>query len=824
VKHTKEQSPIFAQFLDCVWQVTVQLPTHFEFDGRLLLALLDLVASCRFGNFLHSSERERVEARVWQSTASVWVHVDRHRADFLNPLYAPPPPPPSSSSTPKAAGGDGAAPVLALLPVVGASRLRLWTAFFQRWDPNARPAILVAAPPVAPVALEAAAANTPPPPPPLQRLFAVHAQSLCPAEGTLALRVAELEAKLDAAGKTLLLKSEEEAAAAALSDFEKAPPEREAACEAAVLEASARVQAAEAAVAEAEATAASCVAASRRGVGGSGGVGSSGVDSEGAGVQARCAQVWPHMSGSAHGFAWSTVSSAGAGASADAGGTAWGEAEPGGGGAWLDSDRASLPSSVAWIPDEASNNCNHCFATFTVFNRRHHCRGKRASLAGNASLGVRLLLPSSSLPHRCRLALVFSFLSPPFVLFFHFSFGAGCGKLFCENHSPKRWRRGGGLYGPDAVRTAGQGDGESPGEDWVKERLCDGCFDPLAAPGNDGGSSAHGDGAGSVHGGGSRSDSLSGFRVRSNFKKLMPQGVRRGVKSAFKGTVNAAKRASGLGAPHGAPHKSTQPLGGSNSMASPASQRGAPPPPQASSQASQAPPTPMLAVPLSPGGSRLPSANSLSKGAEWEGNVDDDNTLPGRGIAAGANHLGSRAEDGDDHDDHDDYDDYDDPRDGDLGAASRGAPDGGGGGGWDEDAVSDDDASDDDSDDDDLRAAVLARRRLLVAGAAVGHRATATTPTGPQVPGQLSRLESATRASGAGGVGRRAFLKSCGLERFLPALDDFGFEDLNELLDPRLVTDKDLLGPDIGMTPADVEAFRAAVARATATHDAPHRV
>ena len=42
-------SPIFVQFLDCVWQLQNQNPTHFEYNSRYLLTLADQIYSCRFG-------------------------------------------------------------------------------------------------------------------------------------------------------------------------------------------------------------------------------------------------------------------------------------------------------------------------------------------------------------------------------------------------------------------------------------------------------------------------------------------------------------------------------------------------------------------------------------------------------------------------------------------------------------------------------------------------------------------------------------------------------------------------------------------------------
>ena len=66
-------SPVFMQFLDCVYQVVAMYPEAFEFNTRYLLDLSDHVYSCRFGNFLCDTEREReTVAGIRQRTHSVW--------------------------------------------------------------------------------------------------------------------------------------------------------------------------------------------------------------------------------------------------------------------------------------------------------------------------------------------------------------------------------------------------------------------------------------------------------------------------------------------------------------------------------------------------------------------------------------------------------------------------------------------------------------------------------------------------------------------------------------------------------------------------------
>ncbi|MGH0122876.1 UNVERIFIED_CONTAM: hypothetical protein FKN15_023836 [Acipenser sinensis] len=54
-----DRSPIFVQFIDCVWQMTKQFPTAFEFNELFLMTILDNLYSCRFGTFLYNCESVR---------------------------------------------------------------------------------------------------------------------------------------------------------------------------------------------------------------------------------------------------------------------------------------------------------------------------------------------------------------------------------------------------------------------------------------------------------------------------------------------------------------------------------------------------------------------------------------------------------------------------------------------------------------------------------------------------------------------------------------------------------------------------------------------
>ncbi|XP_053534767.1 myotubularin-related protein 2-like [Ictalurus punctatus] len=51
-----ERSPLFVQFIDCVWQMMRQFPSASEFKELFLIPILDRPYSCLFGTFLYSSE------------------------------------------------------------------------------------------------------------------------------------------------------------------------------------------------------------------------------------------------------------------------------------------------------------------------------------------------------------------------------------------------------------------------------------------------------------------------------------------------------------------------------------------------------------------------------------------------------------------------------------------------------------------------------------------------------------------------------------------------------------------------------------------------
>ncbi|CAB9529005.1 Myotubularin-related protein [Seminavis robusta] len=126
-------SPVFLQFLDCVWQIVQQFPECFEFTTTYILELSDHIYSCRFGNMLCDTEREReLVAGIRQRTYSVWDHLEQDPNDpnsdpeaklWRNPHYDP---------SPTAGGGVLLMPMSTLL-----RNVTLWRERHARSGPKA---------------------------------------------------------------------------------------------------------------------------------------------------------------------------------------------------------------------------------------------------------------------------------------------------------------------------------------------------------------------------------------------------------------------------------------------------------------------------------------------------------------------------------------------------------------------------------------------------------------------------------------------------------------------------------------------------------------
>ena len=116
-----QRSPVFVQFIDCVWQLLRQAPTLFEFTEEFLIAVLDHVYDCRFGTFLFNWESQRKKADYRNKTVSLWSYMlDPGQADlFINKVY---------QFTPKEIKESSC------YPSVDVRRIVLWEAYHMRYN------------------------------------------------------------------------------------------------------------------------------------------------------------------------------------------------------------------------------------------------------------------------------------------------------------------------------------------------------------------------------------------------------------------------------------------------------------------------------------------------------------------------------------------------------------------------------------------------------------------------------------------------------------------------------------------------------------------
>uniref|UniRef100_A0A0N5BTJ5 Myotubularin phosphatase domain-containing protein n=1 Tax=Strongyloides papillosus TaxID=174720 RepID=A0A0N5BTJ5_STREA len=84
-----DYSPLFLQWIDCIWQVFTFLPGSFEFNEQFLISIIDQSLSNKFGNFITNSEKERNIHSIKKNTNSLWSYLLDNIAKYQNPLYNP---------------------------------------------------------------------------------------------------------------------------------------------------------------------------------------------------------------------------------------------------------------------------------------------------------------------------------------------------------------------------------------------------------------------------------------------------------------------------------------------------------------------------------------------------------------------------------------------------------------------------------------------------------------------------------------------------------------------------------------------------------------
>lgn len=118
---TKDQSPTFLMFLDCVYQIHQQFPCSFEFNEQFLVTLFEHSYASQFGTFLANCDKERHDWNLAKTTVSLWSMLNRTSIllTYLNPMYEP------NNNV--------------IWPTVAPQSLVLWSGMYLRWVLDQKP-------------------------------------------------------------------------------------------------------------------------------------------------------------------------------------------------------------------------------------------------------------------------------------------------------------------------------------------------------------------------------------------------------------------------------------------------------------------------------------------------------------------------------------------------------------------------------------------------------------------------------------------------------------------------------------------------------------
>ncbi|XP_069495311.1 phosphatidylinositol-3,5-bisphosphate 3-phosphatase MTMR6 isoform X1 [Ambystoma mexicanum] len=119
----KEMSPVFLQFLECVWHLTEQYPRAFEYTEVFLLQIHEHVHSCQFGNFLGNCQKEREDLMLKEKTYSLWPYLLSNQEKYLNPLY----------------DSDNSQKLTILEPFTLPFNFKFWRRMFHQFDNSMHP-------------------------------------------------------------------------------------------------------------------------------------------------------------------------------------------------------------------------------------------------------------------------------------------------------------------------------------------------------------------------------------------------------------------------------------------------------------------------------------------------------------------------------------------------------------------------------------------------------------------------------------------------------------------------------------------------------------
>jgi len=107
-----ERSPIFLQFIDCVFQLLKQHPSAFEFNEVFLIEILDSLFNCKYGTFLGNNEKERMEIK--DRTLSLWTVINSDLTKFKNAFFL-------------------LSPTTTIYPAFAVEDMVFWNNYYFRW-------------------------------------------------------------------------------------------------------------------------------------------------------------------------------------------------------------------------------------------------------------------------------------------------------------------------------------------------------------------------------------------------------------------------------------------------------------------------------------------------------------------------------------------------------------------------------------------------------------------------------------------------------------------------------------------------------------------
>eukprot|EP01098_Paradermamoeba_levis_P015392 TRINITY_DN7807_c0_g1_i1.p1 TRINITY_DN7807_c0_g1~~TRINITY_DN7807_c0_g1_i1.p1 ORF type:complete len:363 (+),score=111.29 TRINITY_DN7807_c0_g1_i1:190-1278(+) len=123
----ENRSPIFVQWLDCVWQIWQQFPSSFEFNEEFLLTLAENATSCQFGTFLTNCEHQRKLFKIEEKTHSLWSAILHEKEKFCNLFY----------DSEKAHHRE-----IILLPDCSSGSIKFWSNLYLQFHPKWNPQVV----------------------------------------------------------------------------------------------------------------------------------------------------------------------------------------------------------------------------------------------------------------------------------------------------------------------------------------------------------------------------------------------------------------------------------------------------------------------------------------------------------------------------------------------------------------------------------------------------------------------------------------------------------------------------------------------------------